>query len=346
MLEQRQKLKTVIKMIGKIADKKMRAVIYPKYGAPEQLSVQEVDRPSPKDKEVLIKIHATTVSAADARLRRFDVPFPFSVGMRLMIGFAGPRSKMLGVEVAGEIVKIGKDVTLFKEGDQVFASTGMNMAAHSEYICLKEKAEMAIKPSNMTFEEAAAVPHCGLAALHFLKKADIKKGQKVLIYGASGGIGTFAVQIAKEMGADVTGVCSTRNIELVRSLGAKHVIDYTKDDLSSYEGTYDVIFDTVGKSIHSDCVKALKKDGRFLGAVHMEMGKIVKGVWTSLTTNKKFSGGVAGYSTENLNYLKEKIESGKIRSVIDRTYTFNQMVEANRYVDKGHKSGHVAITVA
>jgi NADPH:quinone reductase-like Zn-dependent oxidoreductase len=333
-------------MVDENVEKKMKAVIYPKYGAPELLSVQEVERPSPKDNEVLIKIHATTVNAADARMRRFDVPFPFSMGMRMMLGFSGPRSKMLGVEIAGEVVSKGKDVTQFKDGDQVFASTGMKMSGHSEFICLKEKSDMAIKPSNMTFEEAAAVPHCGLTALHFLRKGNVHKGQKVLIYGASGGIGTFAVQIAKEMGAEVTGVCSTKNIELVRSLGASHVIDYTKENLSSYEDTFDVIFDTVGKSDHSECVKALKKGGHYLGAVHMEIGRIAKGVWTSITTSKKFTGGVAGFSVEGLNHLKELIEAGKVRSVIDKTYSLDEMVEANRYVDTGHKSGHVAVTVA
>jgi NADPH:quinone reductase-like Zn-dependent oxidoreductase len=198
----------------------------------------------------------------------------------------------------------------------------------------------------MTFEEAAAVPHCGLAALYFLQKANIKKGQKVLIYGASGGIGTFAVQIAKDMGAEVTGLCSTRNVELVKSLGADHVIDYTKEDLSSYEGTFDVIFDTVGKSSHTECMRSLKEGGQYFGAVHMEMSKIAKGIWTSITTSKKVSGGVADYSVKNLEILREMIETGRIRSVIDRTYKLDEMVEANRYVDTGHKSGHVAVTVA
>jgi NADPH:quinone reductase-like Zn-dependent oxidoreductase len=263
----------------------------------------------------------------------------------MMLGFRGPRKNILGVELAGEIESVGKDVTLFKEGDQVFASTGFGMGAYAEYVCLPEKEVLAIKPANMTYEEASAVPHGALAALFFLRKGNIQSGQKVLIYGSSGGIGTFAVQIAKSFGAEVTGVCSIANLELVKSLGADKVIDYTKEDLAKSGETYDVIFDTVGKSPFSGCIRSLKKKGIYLRAVHLELSPMLRGLWTSMTSSKKVIGGVAIYKTEDLVFLKELIEEGKITSAIDRRYPLEQTAEAHSYVDTGHKKGNVVITV-
>jgi NADPH:quinone reductase-like Zn-dependent oxidoreductase len=325
----------------------MKAVVCTNYGSPEEVfQLKDVPKPTPKNNEVLIKVLATTANGADTRMRGAVFPSSFWLLARIALGFSGPRKKILGVELAGEIEAVGKDVTRFKKGDGIFASTGFGMGGYAEYATLPEKAEMTIKPNNMTFEEAAAVPHCALAALHYLKdKGNVHAGQKVLIYGASGSMGTFAVQIAKFLGADVTGVCSTSNVDLVKSLGADKVIDYTKEGLSDSNETYDVIFDTVGKSPFSDCVNSLKENGYYLRAVHMELSPIFQGLWTNITSSKKVVGGVARYSTENLNFLKELIESGKMKSAIDKRYTLEQMAEAHSYVDKGHKKGNVVITV-
>ncbi|WP_346864116.1 NAD(P)-dependent alcohol dehydrogenase [uncultured Draconibacterium sp.] len=323
----------------------MKAIICTKYGTPEVLKMVEVDKPVPKNNEVLIKIHATTVNGADARIRGAVFPSIFNFPVKLAMGFKGPRKKILGVELAGTIEKIGTGVTRFKVGDEIFASTGANFGAHAEYICLAETAEMTHKPSNMSFEEAAAVPHCALAALYFLKKGKIQPGQKVLIHGAAGGIGTFAVQIAKTMGALVTGVCSTSGIEMVKSIGADKVIDYTRENISNYDDTYDVIFDTVGKSSIPECLEVLNENGQYLSAVHLELSRMLEGIKASLTSNKKVIGGVASYTVENLNYLKNLIEAGKLKTVIDKQYSFHQMVEAHTYVDTGHKKGHVIIRV-
>ncbi|MDX2414178.1 MAG: NAD(P)-dependent alcohol dehydrogenase, partial [Bacteroidales bacterium] len=221
----------------------MKAIVCTKYGAPEFLQLQEVEKPSPKDKDILIKIHASSVSSGDARIRRAD---PFVI--RLIFGFKRPRKSVLGVVVAGEIEAIGKSVSKYKPGDQVFGSSGMNFGAHAEYVAVPEDAVLALKPDNMTYEEAAAIPFGATASMHFLRIANIQQGQKVLIYGASGALGTMAVQLARNYGAEVTAVCSTSNIELMKSLGADHVIDYTKEDFTRNGKKYDVIFDTIGKS--------------------------------------------------------------------------------------------------
>ena len=323
----------------------MRAVVCTKYGPPEVLQLTEVDKPVPKDNEVLVKIRATTVNAADARIRGAVFPSIFNFPVKLAMGFKGPRKNILGVEIAGVIESVGKFVTRFKVGDEVFASTGAGFGGYAEYICLSEKKVMTEKPSNMTFEEAATVPHCALAALFFLQKAKIQKGQKVLICGASGGIGTFAVQIATEMGAEVTGVCSTANINLVKSLGAGKVIDYTKQSIAESSDKFDVIFETVGKSPILDCLQVLKDDGLYLSAVHLELSRILTGIKTGITSKKKVIGGVATYTTENLNILKELIESEKLKTVIDKQYPFEQIVEAHAYVDTGHKKGHVVVSL-
>jgi NADPH:quinone reductase-like Zn-dependent oxidoreductase len=324
----------------------MKVVVCTKYGSPEVLQIVEVEKPVPKDNEVLVKVKATTVNAADARIRGAVFPSIFNFPVKLAMGFKGPRKSVLGVELAGVIEATGKNVHRFKKGDEVFASTGAGFGGYAEFACLTEKTVMTLKPLNMTFEEATAVPHCALAALFFLQKAKIQKGQKVLICGASGGIGTFAVQIAKDFGAQVTGVCSTANIELVKSLGAEKVIDYTKESIAQCNDTFDVIFETVGKSPIKDCLQVLKENGTYLSAVHLELSRILTGIKTGITSGKKVIGGVAIYTTENLNIIKDLIESGKLNTVIDKKYSLEQIVEAHSYVDTGHKKGHVVIKVA
>jgi NADPH:quinone reductase-like Zn-dependent oxidoreductase len=323
----------------------MKAVVCSQYGSPEVLEIKEVKKPVPKENEVLVKVFATTVNGADARIRGAVFPSVFNFPVKLVMGFKGPRKSILGVELAGRVETAGNKVTRFKTGDAVFASTGASFGAHAEYICLPEKAVMATLPSNMTYEEAAAVPHCALAALHFLRKGKVGQGSKVLIHGASGGIGTFAVQIAKSMGAEVTGVCSTANLNLVKSIGADKVIDYTKDELPLKGADYDVIFDTVGKGPVKTYIDALKEKGIYLSAVHLELSRIITGIKASLTSSKKIIGGAAPYTTENLEFLKKLIEAGQLKTVIDKIYSFEQIREAHRYVDRGHKKGNIIISV-
>ncbi len=298
----------------------MKAILCTKYGTPEGLQVKEIDKPVPKDDQVLVKVFATTVTSGDAKLQH--LPLPLRIVFRVMGAGGVSRNSIPGHELAGEIETVGKAVEHFNKGDQVFASTGLPAGAHAEYVCVPDDAMMALKPENLTYEEAAAVPIGGNTALYLLKQADILSGQKVLIYGASGSVGTYAVQLARHFGAEVTGVCSTANLELVRSLGAAHVIDYTKQDLTGSGATYDLIFDAVGKISQSRSKDALKENGQYLSV-------------TSPTSEE----------TENLLFLKGLIEAGELRPVIDRRYPLEEIVEAHRYVDSGHKRGNVVITV-
>ncbi len=324
----------------------MKAIVCTKYGSPDVFQLAEVPKPTPKDNEVLIKVLATTANAADVRIRSSDIPPLFWLPMRLMLGLNGPRNNILGVEFAGEVEAVGSAVTRFKPGDPVFVSSGMGMGAYAEYNCVPESTVMALKPANMTFEEAAAVPHGALCALHYLRKGHIQPGQKVLIFGASGSIGTYAVQLAKHFGAAVTGVCSTSKVDMVKSLGADQVIDYKREDFTRNGEAYDIIFDTIGKSPFTGCVNSLKDDGYYLRAVHLTLPAMLQGWWTASTSNKKVIGGVANYTSENLNFLKELIEADELKAVVDRSYPLEQMAEAHRYVEAGHKQGNVAITIA
>lgn len=322
----------------------MKAVICPKYGPPKVLKLVEVEKPNPKENEVLIRIYAATVTAGDCEIRRFEMPTWLWLLARIGFGIRGPRKKILGQELAGEIEETGKDVKRFRKGDQVFARTGFDLGAYAEYICLSEKGVLAKKPTNITYEEAAAVPLGGIEALHFLEKGNIQSGEKVLINGASGSIGTLAVQFAKYLGAEVTGVCSTRNLAMVRSIGADHVIDYTQKDFTKSDETYDVIFDVVGKSPYSSSLKSLNENGRYLLA-NPGLEQMVRGRWTSLRSSKKVITGTAPGKPEDLIFLKELIEGGNIKVMIDMHYPLEKTSEAHEYVERGHKQGNVVLVI-
>jgi NADPH:quinone reductase-like Zn-dependent oxidoreductase len=324
----------------------MKAIVYTEYGPADVLHLQEVEKPAPKDNEVLIKVHATSVTAGDCNARGFTfVPPGFGFLARLMFGPRKPRQPILGTEFSGEIVEVGKDVRSFKKGDQVFGISE-KYGAYAEYTCITENTCLILKPANLTYEEAASVPFGANTALYFLRDmAKLQAGQKVLIIGASGCTGVYAVQLAKYFGAEVTGVCSTRNLQMVRSLGADHVIDYTKEDFTLNGKAYDVIFDMVpGKSSFA-CYKAsLKPNGLYLaGAGGLEA--FAQMAWTALTGGKKVKAGMAPDRREALVFLKELLEAGKIKSVIDRRYPLEQTAEAHRYADTGHKRGSVIITL-
>ena len=323
----------------------MKAIVCTKYGSPDVLELREVEKPTPKDNEVLIKVHATTVTTEDPLFRKGN-----NFAARLYTGLIRPRNPIPGAEVAGEIEAAGKNVKQFKEGDQVYGLSPVSFGANAEYLCLPEEGALAIKPANMTYEEAAAFPSGALTALPFLRDTgNIQSGQKILITGASGSVGTAAVQLAKYFGAEVTGVCSTANLELVKSLGADQVIDYTKKDFTQTGQTYDIVFDVAGKSSFSRCKGALKQRGFYLRTVPT-LAIFLQMLWTSKIGSQKaiitFTGArPPSEMTKDLIFLKELIEAGKIKSVIDRRYPLEQIAEAHGYVEKGHKKGNVVITV-
>ena len=322
----------------------MKAIVWTRYGPPDVLQLRDVEQPTPKANEVLIRVLATTVTAGDCEMRSLRIPVSLRLLLRMYNGLRKPkRVTILGQEVAGEIESVGRDVRHRKNGDHVFAATGIHFGAYAEYICLPEDG-METKPANITYEEAAAIPVGGLNALHFLRKASIRSGHKVLINGAGGSIGTMAVQLAKSFGAEVTGVDSTRKLDMLRSIGADHVIDYTQEDFTKSGETYDVIFDVVGKGPFSGCLRSLKERGIYLVG-NPTLSRRVRGRWASMTSSKKVIAGTASYKPENLMFLRELIEAGKIRTVIDRRYPLEQVVEAHRYVETGHKKGNVVITV-
>ena len=327
----------------------MKAIVWTEYGPPDVLQLKEVEKPVPKDNEVLIKIYATTVTAGDCEQRSLKLRIWHRLPMQLFVGLKRPeRITILGMELAGEIESVGKDVKRFRKGDQVFAATGfVAMGTCAEYICLTEEPEggaLALKPGNMTYEEAAAVPVGGLEALNFLRQGNIQRGEKVLINGAGGTIGTFAVQLAKHFGAEVTAVNGTGKLDMLRSIGADQVIDYTQEDFTKSGETYDFILDVVSKSSFSGSIKLLNQNGRYLIA-NPGLTQMVRRRLTSMTSNKKVIFGAAHPKTEDLVFLKELIEEGKIKSVIDKTYPLEQIPEAHRYVETGQKVGQVVITV-
>ena len=328
----------------------MKAIVWTKYGPPDALQLKDVETPAPKEDEVLIRVHAATASTADTELRRLKLPLFFAVFLRLYLGFLKPtRIRILGTEFAGEIVSVGKDVTGYQPGDQVYGYTGLSMGTYAEYLCLSENPSalasvMGKKPVNVRYEEAAALPFGGLEALHSLRQANIQPGQKVLIVGAGGSIGTYAVQLARHYGAEVTGVDKPEKLEMLRSIGAQHVIDYTREDFTRIGQTYDVILDTIGKSPFARSLRSLHEQGTYLNANPGFFGRI-RMRWLSRNSSKRVIPWTAGYTVKNLLALKELVEAGTIKPVIDRTYPLEQIVEAHRYVDSGQKKGNVVITV-
>jgi 2-desacetyl-2-hydroxyethyl bacteriochlorophyllide A dehydrogenase len=321
----------------------MKAIVWTKYGPPDVLQLGEVEKPTPRDNEVLIKIYASTVTMGDCEMRGLKLPLFLSLPIRLYMGPIRPR-KIPGQELSGKIESAGKDVKLFKKGDQVFAHAGFGMGSYAEYICLPEKGLLAMKPANMTYEEAASVPTGGLEALHFIRKANIRAGQKILINGAGGSIGTFGIQLAKYYGAKVAGVDSTEKLDMMRAIGADQVIDYTKEDFTKSGRTYDVIFDVIGKSSFSDSIRSLKQNGRYLLA-NPRLSQLLRGSRTLKGSNKKIIVGNADYRIEDLIFLKNLIEAGKIKSVIDKRFPLEKTAEAHSYVESGQKKGNVVITV-
>lgn len=328
----------------------MRAVVYEEYGPPEVLQLKALERPIPKEDEVRIKVHAAAVTFGETKARDFRIspsefwlPLPLLLPARLEFGLREPRHPILGAEFAGEVDSLGEGITQFNKGDQVFGFSS-GFGANAEYLYMPEHGALARKPVNMSFEQAAVVPHGAMTALHFMRKAEIRPGEKVLINGASGGIGQFAVQLAKAFGAEVTGTCSTPKMELVRSLGADQVLDYTQQDFTQNGQTYDVIFDTAVVTSFAKCRESMAENGRYLLAV-FGMRELVQMLWTGVAGGKKVICDLATINKERLNDVKELIEAGEVRAVIDRSFPLEQIAEAHRYVESGQKKGYVVITV-
>ncbi|HZG58761.1 NAD(P)-dependent alcohol dehydrogenase [Paenibacillus sp.] len=322
----------------------MKAVVCPKYGPPDVLQIREFAKPVPKDHEILVKVLATTVTVADVRVRSFTVPRSVWLPARIALGIRKPKRPILGMELSGQVEAVGKAVKRFAKGDQIFAATLGDFGAYAEYKCLPEDGAVAMKPENISYEEAAAIPIGARTALYYLRKANVRNGQKVLIYGASGSVGTYAVQLAKYLGAHVTGVCSTKNVEMVKALGADEVIDYTKEKFASQGARFDVVFEAVNKSSFPDCMKALKNNGVYINVT--EPFPNLRMIWTKMTSKKKLLlGQNAPETAEALEFLKNLVSAGRLKPVIDRRYPLEQIVEAHRYVDEGHKKGNVVIQI-
>lgn len=323
----------------------MKVALWTKYGPPEVLELREVEAPVPQDDEVLIQVHTATVTAGDCEMRRFDLPAWIWLPVRLYMGIRKPRISSLGQELAGEIVAVGKDVTEFKPGDQVFADTGMSMGAYAGYRCLSVRRPIVIKPDSVSYEAVATIPTGGINAVHFLRKADVKAGEKVLINGAAGSIGTYAVQLATFYGAHVTAVDHTSKLDVLRSLGAHEVIDYTKEDFTKNKETYDVIIDIVGTGSFTRSVRSLNERGRyFLG--NPRLSGMIRGLWTSMTTSKKVLFELAGFNRKDAAYLSGLMQEGTIKAVIDKRYPLEEIRKAHSYVEEGLKCGNVIINVS
>lgn len=317
----------------------MKAAVYTQYGPPEVLQIKEVEKPTPKDNEILVRIKATAVNSGDWRLRKAD---PFAA--RFIFGLIKPKINIVGSVFSGEIESVGKNVKQFKVGDLVFGHTDMRFGAYAEYICIPENTSIALKPAAISHTQAASIPFGAVTALHFIKKANITPGQKVLVVGASGAVGSAAVQLAKSFGASVTGVCSTANITLVKSIGADHVIDYTQEDFTQHGEMYDVIFDTVKAISVSRSLKSLNKNGIMILSA-AGMSEMLQGLWISMTSSRKVLTGVISHTAADIIFIKELIEAGKFKPVLDKTYPLEQIAEAHAYVEKGHKKGNVAIEI-
>jgi NADPH:quinone reductase-like Zn-dependent oxidoreductase len=332
----------------------MKAIVYKAYGSPAVLHVEEVAKPAPKDTEVLIKNYAASVNFGDLMARNFKAVSPRQFNMlflfwlmaKISFGLNRPKNPILGSEFAGEVAAVGSAVTRFKPGDAVFGYLGSGMGAYAEYFCMPENGVLASKPTRMTYEQAAVVPYGAIMALNLLRKANLQPGQKVLVNGASGGIGSAAVQIAKHFGAEVTGVCGTPRLPFVKSLGADHVIDYTVEDFTKNGETYDLIFDILGKSSFAQCKNSLKPNGILLYA-SFKLKQLVQMRWTSRSgSGKRVICAIAPGSLEDLNAVTALVEAGKIQAIVDRCYPMEQAAEAHRYVEEGHKKGNVVITLA
>jgi 2-desacetyl-2-hydroxyethyl bacteriochlorophyllide A dehydrogenase len=330
----------------------MKAIFYTEYGTPDVLHLKEMEKPVPKDNEILVRVHAASVNYGDVLARKFakisptrdfNMPLIFFLPARMEFGFTKPKKNILGNEFAGEVEAAGGNVTSFKKGDAVFGYRGPAMGTHAEYVCVPEDGSVALKPSNMTYEEAAAIPYGALTALNLLRKMDIQSGQKVLINGASGGIGSAAVQLARYYGAEVTGVCGTPRMDFVRSLGANHVIDYMKEDFTRNGKTYDVIFDVLGRSSFSKCRNSLNENGRYVLA-SFKVKQLLQMLWTSRFSTRKV---ICALSMEpgDLNFIRELVETGRMKSVIDRRFTLAQTADAHRYMESGHRKSSVVITM-
>lgn len=322
----------------------MKAILWTKYGPPDLLKLGEISKPIPTDDELLVRVHAATVMPGDCEMRRFEMHPLFWLPLRVYMGIFKPKRPILGMELSGTIEATGENVTAFKKGDEIIADTGLRFGAYAEYTCINKKNAMALKPKNMSFEEAATIPTSGLNALHYMRNAQIEPGQKVLIKGAAGCFGTYAVQLAKHFGAEVTGVDHTNKIEILKGLGADYIIDYTKEDFTENGVKYDVIFDVVGNTSISKGMKSLTEDGRYILATPW-VKRVIEGLWSASKSNKKFIFALAEYKNEDLQYFTDLIEKGIVKAVIDKNYKLEEMVEAHTYVEKGLKTGNVTVTI-